>query len=74
MGIVRTIGAERVQSLDDYELITGSGYSGRAYFGSNGHSNYSSNNEFTKNGLVVLDGLKYEETRRVARYNMFWEQ
>ena len=35
MGVIRTIGAERVQSLDDYELITSTGYSGRAYFGGN---------------------------------------
>ena len=29
MGVIRNIGAERVQSLDDYELITSAGYSGR---------------------------------------------
>ena len=36
MGVIRTIGADRVQSLDDYELLTSSGYSGRAYLGSTG--------------------------------------
>ena len=36
MGVIRTIGADRVQSLDDYELLTSSGYSGRTYFGSTG--------------------------------------
>ena len=35
MGVIRTIGTERVQSLDDYELVTSAGYSGRAYFGGN---------------------------------------
>ena len=23
---------------------------------------------------MVLDGRKYEETRRASRYNMFWDQ
>ena len=36
MSVIRTIGADRVQSLDDYELITSTGYSGRAYFGGTG--------------------------------------
>ena len=71
-GIIRTIGPERVQSLDDYELITSAGYSGRAYFGGNG-SKYSSTNDFSKNGLQLMDGRKYEEMRRVSRYNMFQE-
>ena len=38
MSVIRTIGADRVQSLDDYELVTSAGYSGRAYFGGNNHS------------------------------------
>ena len=73
MGVIRNIGTERVQSLDDYELITSAGYSGRSYFGS-GNQLYSSSNEFTKNGFHLLDGRKYQETRRVSRYNMFWER
>ena len=32
-GLIRTMQVDRVQSLDDYQLITSCGYSGRQYFG-----------------------------------------
>ena len=77
-GLVRTLTVERVQSQDDYTLITSAGYSGRHHFGmiQNGGLYSQSQNEFGKSGVGLLSDRKgrYEGMRRMSRYNMFWER
>lgn len=81
IGLVRMASVERVQSLDDYSLVTSAGYSGRSLFTSNNsqinhHRGPASlSNQLMKNGTnYLIEGIRYEQTRRVSRYNMFWEQ
>ena len=70
IGLVRTSSVDRVQSQDDYCLVTSTGYSGRTL------STYTNQtNQFMKSGPGLLaDSGRYEQTRRLSRYNMFWEQ
>jgi hypothetical protein len=88
VGLLRMSSIDRVQSLDDYSLLTSHGYSGRSVFSTNGsytpshpmhhlhqHSRRGHANQFAKVGTNLLgEGDKYEKTRRVSRYNLFWDQ
>lgn len=78
IGLVRTASVDRVQSLDDYSLLTSSGYSGRAHFTSNSHLHHfghgQSNQLMKAGGGLLTEGDRYEQTRRLSRYNIFWEQ
>ena len=86
IGLVRKSSLERVQSLDDYCLITSAGYSGRSLLAATskgsqvnyhhrGPASSSHANQLMKSGQSCLtDGDRYEQTRRVSRYSMFWEQ
>ena len=85
LGLVRMASIERVQSLDDYCLLTSSGYSGRTLLASGGSSSYlhslhqnqrrAQANQLMRAGTNLLaEGARYEKTRRVSRYNLFWDQ
>ena len=78
-GLIRTMSVQRVQSQDDYSLITSNGYSGRSYFtgmGQNSGMFSPSHNDFSKSSINLLmdERGQYEKSRRISRYNMFWER
>ena len=82
VGLVRMASTGRVQSQDDYCLLTSAGYSGRNLFSSSSRSNHLHHhqrrghaNQLMKVGSSLLtEGAQYEKTRRVSRYNLFWDQ
>ena len=82
IGLLRVPTIERVQSMDDYCLLTSAGYSGRSLFTSNHSTAYrhhqfkeASQNLLMKSGASFLSsGARYEQARRVSRYAMFKER
>ena len=77
-GLIQMAGIKRTQSLDDFALITSPGYSGRAF-----HANHyqqallggtGTGSQFAKGAANLLTDGRYEATRRVARYTLFWDQ
>lgn len=86
VGLLRMTSIDRVQSMDDYSLLTSHGYSGRSLFASgsagshpmhhlHSYSRRGQANQFAKVGTNLLaETAKYEKTRRVSRYNLFWDQ